>query len=302
MGKLLIIIIFIVAAIMTTILVFVHDRTQEVPELLSSNLAELQAKALCREALIYGMRNINNGTVSISPGINTQTFTNFEVMEGVIDSIQYISNATNDTIEIISYATYQNADEIIPHKSTAVVCWVPTYAQSAMSSNGAVNIGGSADIIGTIDENCDPPLSFEDLFGITKAQMESIADNHFVDPSINPIGFENITWVSFTNTNGTLKVTTADWEGSGLLIVDGDAKFSGGSFSGIMWITGTLFINGNNGFDGAVYCEGGIEYDDVTLLGNCQITYDLGAIADAFSGTSLSLDYELKIVSMFEDE
>jgi hypothetical protein len=173
-----------------------------------------------------------------------------------------------------------------------------------MSSNGDISVGGSADITGELITNANPPLSFEDLFGISKVQMEAIANTHMVDPPNNPAGIEDITWVSFANPSGELKVTTASWEGSGILIVDGDAQFSGGSFEGIMWITGTLFINGNNGFDGAIYCEGGIEYgeiEDVTVLGNCQITYDFDAILEAFSDASLDIDYELKIISMFED-
>ncbi|MBC8415833.1 MAG: hypothetical protein ISS80_01100 [Candidatus Cloacimonetes bacterium] len=302
MGKLLIVAIFIVAAVITVILLSVQDRTEEIPELSSSNIAELQAKALCHEAIVYGMRNLNDGTVTLTAGENTQTYTNFAVMEGTIDSIQYNSNTTNDTIEIVSYAGYQNADETIQHKSSALVCWVPTYAQAAMSANGEIEVGGSADITGDIIENSDPPLSFEDLFGITKEEMEAIADNHFEDPPNNPAGFEDITWVSFANEGGSLKVTRTDWVGSGILIVDGDAQFSGGTFDGIMWITGTLFINGNDGFNGAIYVEGGIQYEDTLVLGNCQITYDLGAILDAFADASLTLDYELKIISWFEDE
>ena len=302
MGKLLIVAIFIVAAVITVILLSVQDRTEEIPELSSSNIAELQAKALCHEAIVYGMRNLNDGTITLTAGENTQTYANFAVMEGTIDSIQYNSNTTNDTIEIVSYAGYQSAGETIQHKSSALVCWVPTYAQAAMSANGGIEVGGSADITGDLIENSDPPLSFEDLFGMTKAEMEAIADNHFEDPPNNPAGFEDITWVSFSNVDGSLKVTTAAWEGSGILIVDGDAHFSGGTFNGIMWITGTLFINGNNGFNGAVYVEGGIQYEDTIVLGNCQIAYDLGAILDAFADASLTLDYELKIISWFEDE
>ena len=302
MGKLLIVAILVIGAIFVLIILSVQDRTDEIPELASSNLAELQAKALCYEAIVYGMRNLNDGTVTLTAGETTQTYTNFAIMEGTIDSIQYNSNTSNDTIEIVSYAGYQNAGETIQHKSSALVCWVPTYAQSAVSANGGIEVGGSADITGDINENSDPPLSFEALFGMTKAEMEAIADNHFIDPPNNPAGFENITWVSFANEGGELKVTTTAWEGSGILIVDGDAQFSGGSFNGIMWITGTLFINGNNGFNGAVYVEGGIQYEDTLILGNCQIAYDLDAILDAFSGASLILDYELKIISIFEDE
>jgi hypothetical protein len=302
MGKLLIVAIFIAAAVITVILLSVQDKTEEVPELSSSNIAELQAKALCHEAIVYGMRNLNDGTVVLSSGENTQTYANFEIMDGTIDSIQFMSNTTNDTIEIISYAGYQSAGETIQHKSSALVCWIPTHAQGAMYANGDIVVGGSADITGDLIENCDPPLDFEDFFGITKAEMDAIADNHFEDPPNNPAGFEDITWVSFANEGGSLTVSTADWTGSGILIIDGDAHFSGGSFDGIMWITGELFINGNNGFNGAIYCEGGINYEDVTVLGDCQITYDWGAILAAFNDASLVLEYELKIISWFEDE
>lgn len=305
MGKLLIVAIFIVAAVITVILLSVQDRTEEVPELTSSNLAELQAKALCHEAIIYGMRHINDGTSGYYSGENTQTYANFGVMEGTIDSIQYISNTTNDTIEIVSYASYQNADETIQHKSSALVCWVPTHAQGAMYANGTIIVGGNAEITGNLFENCHPPLSFEDFFGITKAEMEAIADNHLVDPPNNPEGVEDITWVSFTGAGGAgsgFKVTTTDWDGSGILIVDGDAEFSGGSFNGIMWITGELFVNGNNGFNGGIYVEGGIQYEDVSLLGDCQIAYDKAAIIAAFADALLTLDFELNIISWFEEE
>ena len=302
MGKLLIVAIFIVAAVITVILLSVQDRTEEVPELSSSNLAELQAKALCHEAIVYGMRHINDGTSGYYSGETTQTYTNFGVMDGTIDSIQYISNATNDTIEISSYASYQNADETIQHKSSALVCWVPTYAQGAMYANGNIIVGGSADITGNLFENCDPPLDFEAFFGITKTEMDSIADNHLSDPPNNPAGVEDITWVSFTTEGGSMNVTNTGWYGSGILVIDGDAHWSGGAFDGIMWITGELFINGNNGFNGAVYCEGGITYEDVTVLGDCQITYDWAAILAAFNDASLTIDYELKIISWFEDE
>lgn len=304
MGKLLMVAILVIGSIFVLIILSVQDRTDEVPELLSSNLAELQAKALCREALVYGMNNISNGTVTLITGTNSQTFTNFDVMEGTIDSIQYISSVTNDTIEINSFASYLENDETFQHRSSALVCWVPTYAQAAMTSNGDIDVGGSADITGDLVTNSDPQLSFEDLFGMTKAQMEAIADTVLVDPPNNPEGIEGISWISFEESDGALMVTTANWEGSGILVVNGDAHFAGGSFEGIMWITGTLFINGNNGFDGAIYVEGGIEYQDVeetTVLGNCQITYDLEAILAAFADASLTLDYELKIISMFED-
>ncbi|MCF7859004.1 MAG: hypothetical protein K9N07_06720 [Candidatus Cloacimonetes bacterium] len=305
MGKLLLIVVLVVSSIFVIIILSMQNKTEDVPELVTSNLVELQAKALSREALVYGMNKISTESITLNPGVNTQTFNNFDIMGGSIDSIQYIPNATTNDIEINSFATYRDNNETYRHKSTVVVKWVPTLAQGAIYSNGDIDVGGSADIFGNLFPNSDPPISFEEFFGMTKAEMNAIADNHFVDPPNNPPGVEDITWITFSNPSGRMKITTASWVGSGILVIIGDAQISGGTFNGIMWITGSLFINGNNGFNGAIYVEGGIEtgaeIDDVTVLGNCQITYDLDAIEAAFSGANLVLTYELKILSMFED-
>lgn len=300
MGKMLIVALLVIGSIFTLIILSVQDKTEEVPELLTSNLAELQAKALCREALVYGMNKVNEGSVATSPGNTIHTYPNLEVLDSTIDSIQYIANATNDTVEVSSYASYQVDDEIFQHKSTAVVYWVPTSAQGAMYANGDITVTGNAVVLGNIFTNSNPRLDFEELFGMTKAQMEAIADNHYVNPPNNVSPVEDITWIS-----GNVMVTQNNWDGSGILVVDGNAIFNGGSFSGIMWVTGNLMINGNNGFHGAIYIEGGTQLEDiedVNVLGTCLIEYDVQAIIDAFADVSLTLDYEIKIFSMFEDD
>lgn len=300
MGKMLIVALLVIGSIFVLIILSVQDQTEEVPELLTSNLAELQAKALCREALVYGMNKVNDGSVITSPGTNYRTYPNLEVLDSTIDSIQYISNATNDTIEISSYASYQVGEDLFQHKSSAVVYWAPTSAQGAMYANGDITVSGSAVVEGNLFTNSNPRLDFEELFGMTKAEMEAIADTVLVDPGPNPTGIEGITWV-----NGNLQVTSTGWAGSGILVVDGNAHFTGGTFSGIMWITGNLIINGNNGFYGAVYIEGGLmleDIEDVNVLGDCLIVYDVEAIIEAFADVSLTLEYEIKIFSMFEDD
>ncbi len=300
MGKLLIVALLVIGSIFVLIILSVQDRTEEVPELITSNLAELQAKALCREALVYGMNKVNDESIITSPGSIHRTYPDLEVLESTIDSIQYTSNATNDTIEISSYASYQVDDEIFQHKSTAVVYWAPTSAQGAMYANGDITVTGSAVVDGNLFTNSNPRLDFEELFGMTKAEMEAIADTVLVNPGPNPSGVEGITWV-----NGNMQVTSTGWAGDGILVVDGNAHFTGGTFSGIMWITGNLVINGNNGFFGAVYIEGGLmleDIEDVNVLGDCLIQYDVQAIIDAFADVSLVLEYEIKIFSMFEDE
>ncbi|MDP8202210.1 MAG: hypothetical protein P9M11_08720 [Candidatus Tenebribacter burtonii] len=302
MGKLLIIIILVMILISVFIITSVQDKAQESPELLSNNLIEIETKALSREALKYGMNKINESGVSV-PLNYTETFTDFNVLEGSIDSIKYTSNAMNDSIEIISYASYQNGNDTFHHKSSALVAWVPENVQAAITANSSIVVTGSATVVGDIIQNSDPPLSFEEVFGITKEEMLARADIVINNPGNNPSCLDSLgtIWI-----NGYLKTTNDSFDESGILIVDGDAKFSGGNFSGVMWITGDLDWVGNNYFEGAIYVEGGItiEGDPLILGGNVYTVYNLGAITAAFDdlGLTQTLRYKLDIVSLFEDD
>ena len=304
MGKILIVGIFVIAALFIVIILSVRDRVDNSPELLSKNLTELQAKALCREAINYGIKKVNDAGDSGLPTTHMQTFVDFQIGNGIIDSIQYTT--INDTVSISAYASYQNNNDTYQHKSTALVTWAPKYENGAIVANGDIDVTGSAVVNGDLIPDVIPLLDFEEFFGMTKAEMQAIADNDMVDPRNNPGGISGITYMSFSGSYpGTLMITTTSWNGTGILVVDGDANFTGGSFTGIMWIVGRLRVNGNNGFYGAIYVEGigpGGEILPVPVSGDCEITYDETAIMLALGYVGQILTYELKIISIFEDD
>ena len=176
---------------------------------------------------------------------------------------------------------------------------------AALTANGNIGVGGDANIEGNLNPNADPVLDFETFFGMTKADMRAMANFDVVNPGLNPdpdpdplSNVSGITYVSFIHT-GQLKVTLPAWHGSGLLVVDGDCTINGGSFSGVLWITGNLFMNGNNGYTGAIYVEG---QANVNILGTSAISYDAPAIIAALSHTGTVISYELEILDMFEDD
>ena len=304
MGKVLIVGIFFISAIFIIIILSVQSETGDSREDISRNLTEIQAKALCREALNYGIKKVKDAGSSATLPTYTQTFVDYEIGDGIIDSIQYTS--VGDTMKISSYATYQNSNNIFHHKSTAFVTWASSYGSAAITANGEINQGGNATINGGTLPNLNPPLDFEEFFGMTKAQMRAIADNDLVDPNNNQSGVTGVTYVTFTGAYpGTFRVTKTSWNGTGILVVDGDAEFTGGSFTGVMWIVGRLRVNGNNGFHGAIYVEGigsGGEIQAVPILGNCSITYDEAAVIAALGHAGQILTKSFKVLSIFEDD
>ena len=309
MGKVLIVGIFVISAIFIIIILSVQGETSDSREGISRNLTEIQAKQLCREALNYGIKRVKDAGSSATLPTYTQTFVDFEIGDGIIDRIEY--TAIGDTMKISSYASYQNGNNTFQHKSTAFVTWDSSYGAAAITANGYIDVGGNADVESTIP-NVNPALDFEDFFGITKAEMRAIADivyNHdMVDPPNNPGGISDVTYVSFTNPNGILKVTQSSWSGSGLLVVDGNCSITGGYFSGVLWVTGNLFIRGNDGFEGAIYNEGinssGGSTLEVDVLGTSIIHYNPASIDSAFAliGQPYITSSKLKVISMFEDD
>ena len=304
MGKILIVGIFVISALFVVIILSVLERVEEAPDLLSRNMTELQAKQLCREALNYGIKKVSDVGSSEPLPTYTHTFVDFQIGKGIIDSIEYVT--INDTMRISSYATYQNGNDTLQHKSTAFVTWASKYGNAAITANGDIDVTGNATVNGELMPNVHPELDFEEFFGLTKAEMQAIADNDLVDPSNNPTGISGITYVSFTGSYpGTMRVTRTAWNGNGLLVVDGDANFSGGSFTGVMWVIGRLRINGNEGFHGAIYVEGigaGGEIQAVPVLGTCEITYDEAAIILALGYVGQTLTKTLKVLAIYEDD
>ncbi|MFC1624252.1 hypothetical protein ACFL28_02900 [Candidatus Omnitrophota bacterium] len=180
---------------------------------------------------------------------------------------------------------YANIDTIISkidndedgdRKTTATIECAFTTAVTADN----VTLRGNAEVNGDIEETI--PADFETVFGVTKAVMESNATNSYTDPANNITPVNNITWVV-----GDLQITSAGWTGSGILVVNGDLIFTGGTFRGIIWVTEELSVRGNTTIDGAFYVEG----DADVFTGTPDVSFDTGAMADAFDNVATDFSY-----------
>lgn len=153
---------------------------------------------------------------------------------------------------------------------------------SAIEVEGSIDIQGSADIEGTQVQGV--VLSFEDVFGVTAAEMENIASTYYPATYYNAT-FSNdvamgVTWVN-TSPGEESQITQTGWLGGGILIVQGNMKITGGVFNGIIWVIGTLTISGNPTINGAIFVESGLSVD-TTVTGNAQINYSSGDVDGAF--------------------
>lgn len=132
-----------------------------------------------------------------------------------------------------------------------------------------VSTGGSSSVTGNIYDHVS--FSFDDVFGNTKDEIKNNATNLYNNASNNKTPVNNITWFE-----GDFKITNNSWSGSGLMVVNGKLDISGGSFSGIIWVTGTgtLKITGNSfALNGAIFAEG-----DIDVLGDPNLNYDAASI------------------------
>ena len=168
---------------------------------------------------------------------------------------------------------------------------------SALSCGGNVNMGGNASVAGgaltgiLVPVGCSvstvggamvtgtpstgnaPFPSFEDVFGVTMAQMQGFATNKYTNPGNNP-ACSGITWV-----DGDLKATTSSWSGTGVLIVNGDFEMSGGNFTGVIYVVGTFRMTGNARIDGSILSQ---SMADVTgIFGTADIAYNPSAVDQA---------------------
>ena len=160
---------------------------------------------------------------------------------------------------------------------------------SPIETEGSLTITGSADINPEGGEETGVDLSFETIFGMTKEEMEAIAQNNFPDTYYNEadeIPFDNdiatgLTWVSSPATQSQITTQHADGDRDGILIVDGDMKITGGIFNGVIWIIGSLTISGNPTISGGIFVESGATVD-TSVSGNATINFSANAVGNAF--------------------
>ena len=164
---------------------------------------------------------------------------------------------------------------------------------SALSCGGNVNIGGNAHIGGgsltgvlvPVGSNVNtfgggsvagnPPTGnapfpgFEDVFGLTQAQLEGFATIKYNNPANNS-PCSGITWI-----DGDFHVNGL-FAGTGILIINGEFTMNGGSFDGVIYCTGSFHMSGNAVIRGSILTES--MADVAAILGTADIVYDPNAI------------------------
>ncbi len=174
----------------------------------------------------------------------------------------------NNIVRTITALVEQPANDASPDDIT-----------SAIAANGDIVVRGSAEVNGDIDDN--ETFYFEDVFGVSKEVMKNNATNLYTDPPNNVTPVTEITWSDLVN-DGEMIISDSNWEGSGILVVNGDLRLTGGHFRGIIWVIGALWVSGEPVVDGAIFVESGAEFE-TTLTGNPTVSYDSDAVSDAFN-------------------
>jgi len=155
----------------------------------------------------------------------------------------------------------------------------PGRVTDILEVTGNITVGGSADINGTTTEGST--FSFNDVFGTDGATLKNDYSNVVVDPANNYQPVEGLTWFE-TDTATKVSMTNTGWSGSGVMVVEGDLQITGGTFNGIIWVTGNcdLDVSGNVNINGAIFVEG----DASLLVGNPTLTFSGDEVDDALGG------------------
>ena len=294
MGKLLIIILLMLTAVFATIAVSVQSKSADIPDLISSNMSEIKAKGLSNEALMYSIRQLNEGNLSVSESSVSQTFSNFDVLDGTIDSIKYVMVGSGDTLRITSYVTANVNGKRTQYQSMAGILYTSSSFDNAITCSKDLDIRGSSTIIGNVEENVD--LDFETVFGMTMAQMRAIADNDYTNPPNNVTPVNGITYIETTG-NNKAHFTNHHWSGSGILIVDGEFHMTGGTFDGIIWVEGGRFMMSGNGLvQGTIFINADPD-EQTKITGNCDIYYDEDIVQQLLSTYNISSGPGITILS-----
>lgn len=202
---------------------------------------------------------------------DTQT----SLVEGFTDRYRIISTGT---VTLSTGGTITRTIQVIVQEPQ------PGDIDNAVTSTGDIVVGGAATINPEGSEAPFSVFSFEETFGMSESKLRAQADHFYLDPDNNVLPVDGITWIELS-AGDELVISQNSWDGSGILVVNGDLKITGGSFNGILWVNGGLEVSsGNPDIFGAIFVNCGEE--DTVVLGNAEITHDPDVIEGALSSMS----------------
>lgn len=295
MGKVVIIGLVIIGALVAITLVSVHDKSEKIPDTETDQVLELEVIHIGNYALKYALQELRNKNIPISQGYYVQNFDDFPVLSGGIDSISY-NPVTIDTIFISAFVNCEISGKSITHESRAVVQYnplsvTPSGVTNAITSDGLIEIKGSAEVEGEVVEQAT--FDFEEIFGYTKEQIRNAATHLYIDPDNNQTPVDNVTWME-TVENTKVTISSDTWSGSGILVIDGDLHLSGGYFAGIIWVMGDCIMGtGNPTVEGALFIEGESDIDVTKITGNPIINYNSDEVNKTYALSLGGAQYQL---------
>jgi hypothetical protein len=283
--------ILLLTAVVTTISLTMNERKIESPEVVSQSLNHIRAKTLSNEALRYALNQIVSNKIPVDQILYSQTFHDFTVLEGQIDSIQYFRPTLSDTLSVTAFVSANFGGKIRTYSSTALFRIEHGASYKAINCSKEVTMQGNAQVVGGIEENVS--LNFDQIFGKTMAEMKAVATYYYKNPktSISPIS--GITYVELSK-NKTLHMS-GQWSGDGILIVEGNFKDTGrANFEGVIWAEGGSFaMSGQSNVSGAIFVN---TSDTVKLSGHTFVEYNETIVSNLINvGGSGSSD-ELEIL------
>lgn len=295
--SLVLIFLLILVLIATTFIVLANNEIRIARQQTDSLKAFFLAEAGIEKALFELPRNTNYTGEQDTLGEGVYDVT-VSPPNGVrqIDSTGYISNKTSPRAvrQIRVMAKEQTHSITLGAALTGLTSgkdiWVrgtanidgKTVAGIEVPDRDVIDKGGSAIISGNPDILEEvPPATFEEIFGLTEAQMKAFAavynnpSNNFPDPA------NGITWI-----DGNANYTKKGWSGKGILIVTGDLKLTGGTFEGVIYVKGSLDGQaGNSDVRGAIVMGG-----EARISGTSSIIHDPTEITNASNSYPYKID------------
>jgi len=290
MGKGILVIAILLLAIVVGIVISIGKSGEEVPEIITDDIAQIQARSLSNYALQYGIRQLLNGNVTFidSTRGTINDFVQLNVLDGTVDSLIY-STMADGTIRVDSYVSYLELESQATHHGYARFGFftdegaVPSIT-AAIVTGGSITVKAKAVISGIVVE--DSTFDFAGVFGMTEQEFkdECISRGSYIEtPANNEPMPDSLTWM-----NDDLKITS-DWVGEGILIVNGDLMAQAHvDFDGILVVFGELTVGAHSNITGAVYVIG-----DATVGAHAVISFDADVISDAFDALPIDISLEI---------